>query len=152
MFRTKKQVHSTFSLSAGPCLCVAVHRTLLHSLFPVPEGLPGVFPRCASTGDSPHLLFVQFHHGRAPMLLQLRPSNEAPLRARVPGAREQCGCPALSLPLWSSLGRCQCVFHALNLDLSNMFLHLGQVIGRLHPQPCLRAASKCFFEADRHFG
>jgi hypothetical protein len=29
---------------------------------------------------------------------------------------------------------------------------LGQVIGCLHPQPCLRAASKCFFEADRHFG
>ena len=29
-----------------------------------------------------------------PCLLQLRPSNEALLRARVPGAREQHGCPA----------------------------------------------------------
>ena len=45
--------------------------------------------------------FVQFHRGRAPRLLQLRPSNEALRRARVPGAREQCGCPATPLPFSS---------------------------------------------------
>ena len=30
--------------------------------------------------------------GRAPMLVYVRPSNEALLRARVPGAQDQCGC------------------------------------------------------------
>ncbi len=32
--------------------------------------------------------------GRAPMLVYVRPSNEALLRARVPGAQDQCGCPS----------------------------------------------------------
>ncbi len=32
--------------------------------------------------------------GRAPMLVYVRPSNEALLRARVPGAQDQRGCPA----------------------------------------------------------
>jgi hypothetical protein len=31
--------------------------------------------------------------GRAPMLVYVRPSNEALLRARVPGAQDQRGCP-----------------------------------------------------------
>jgi len=39
------------------------------------------------------------------MLLQLRPSNEALLRARVPGAREQRGCPAALPPLTPVLPR-----------------------------------------------
>ena len=30
--------------------------------------------------------------GRAPMLVYVRPSSEALLRARVPGAQDQCGC------------------------------------------------------------
>ena len=32
--------------------------------------------------------------GRAPMLVYVRPSNEALLRARVPGAQDQHGCPS----------------------------------------------------------
>ena len=38
---------------------------------------------------------------RAPMLVYVRPSNEALLRARVPGAQDQCGCPfhTLASPL-----------------------------------------------------
>jgi len=32
--------------------------------------------------------------GRAPMLVYVRPSNEALLRARVPGAQDQRGCPS----------------------------------------------------------
>ncbi len=28
------------------------------------------------------------------MLVYVRPSNEALLRARVPGAQDQCGCPS----------------------------------------------------------
>ena len=32
--------------------------------------------------------------GRAPMLVYVRPSNEALLRARVLGAQDQCGCPS----------------------------------------------------------
>jgi hypothetical protein len=32
--------------------------------------------------------------GRAPMLVNVRPSNEALLRARVPGAQDQRGCPS----------------------------------------------------------
>ena len=36
---------------------------------------------------------------RARMMFQLRPSKEAILRARVSGAREQHGCPAVPLPL-----------------------------------------------------
>ena len=35
--------------------------------------------------------------GRVPMLVYVRPSNEALLRARVPGAQDQCGCPSLPL-------------------------------------------------------
>jgi len=31
------------------------------------------------------------------MLVYVRPSNEALLRARVPGAQDQCGCPSLPL-------------------------------------------------------
>jgi hypothetical protein len=59
---TKKQGHSTFSSSAGPCLCVAVHQTLrpsspssirgaawrIHIVPASNEGSPR--PRCASTG------------------------------------------------------------------------------------------------------
>ncbi len=33
--------------------------------------------------------------GRAPMLVEVRPSNEALLRARVPGAQDQRGCPSI---------------------------------------------------------
>ena len=32
--------------------------------------------------------------GGAPMLVYVRPSNEALLRARVPGAQDQRGCPS----------------------------------------------------------
>jgi len=32
--------------------------------------------------------------GRVPMLVYVRPSNEALLRARVPGAQDQRGCPS----------------------------------------------------------
>ena len=32
--------------------------------------------------------------GRAPMLVYVRPSNEALLRARVPGAQDRCGYPS----------------------------------------------------------
>jgi len=35
-----------------------------------------------------------FSFGRAPMLVYVRPSNEALLRARVPGAQDQRGCPS----------------------------------------------------------
>ena len=35
--------------------------------------------------------------GRAPMLVYVRPSNEALLRARVPGAQDQQGCPSIPL-------------------------------------------------------
>jgi hypothetical protein len=35
--------------------------------------------------------------GRAPMLVYVRPSNEALLRARVPGAQDQRGCPSILL-------------------------------------------------------
>jgi hypothetical protein len=31
------------------------------------------------------------------MLVYVRPSNEALLRARVPGAQDQCGCPSFPL-------------------------------------------------------
>jgi hypothetical protein len=31
------------------------------------------------------------------MLVYVRPSNEALLRARVPGAQDQCGCPSIFL-------------------------------------------------------
>ena len=63
------------------------------------EGLPRPRVLRARRAPAPFFFlflpsFVQFHRGRAPMLLLLRPSNEALLRARVPGAREQCGCPA----------------------------------------------------------
>jgi hypothetical protein len=51
--------------------------------------------RLASFFPFPIFILLSFG-GRAPMLLQLRPSNEALRRARVPGAREQCGCPAAS--------------------------------------------------------
>jgi hypothetical protein len=39
--------------------------------------------------------------GRALMLVEVRPSNEALLRARVPGAQDQHGCPS-NLPPFSS--------------------------------------------------
>ena len=35
--------------------------------------------------------------GRAPMLVYVRPSNEALLRARVPGAQDQRGCPSFPI-------------------------------------------------------
>ena len=36
--------------------------------------------------------------GRTPILVYVRPSNEALLRARVPGAQDQRGCPSI-LPI-----------------------------------------------------
>ena len=38
-----------------------------------------------------------FSPRRAPMLVYVRPSNEALLRARVPGAQDQYGCPSHTL-------------------------------------------------------
>ena len=42
----------------------------------------------------PYELFRFSSLGRAPMLVYVRPSNEALLRARVPGAQDQRGCPS----------------------------------------------------------
>ncbi len=47
---------------------------------------------------APSKLARCFIPGRAPMLLQLRPSNEALLRARVPGAQDQRGCSPVPSP------------------------------------------------------
>jgi hypothetical protein len=54
---------------------------------------------CAHRGTIRHLidpskLAYFFSPGRAPMLVYVRPSNEALLRARVPGAQDQRGCPS----------------------------------------------------------
>jgi hypothetical protein len=42
----------------------------------------------------PSQLASFFSLGRVPMLVYMRPSNEALLRARVPGAQDQHGCPS----------------------------------------------------------
>ena len=69
----------------------------------------------------PSKLACVFSPGRAPMLVYVRPSNEALLRARVPGAQDQRGChsipfivrvlrarrtPGRSLPIPSETARC----------------------------------------------
>ncbi len=69
----------------------------------------------------PSKLTCVFSPGRAPMLVYVRPSNEALLRARVPGAQDQRGChsipfivrvlrarrtPGRSLPIPSETARC----------------------------------------------
>ena len=44
--------------------------------------------------NNPSTLDCFFYLGRAPTLVYVRPSNEALLRARVPGAQDQRGCPS----------------------------------------------------------
>jgi hypothetical protein len=56
-------------------------------------------PLCPSLRTSnniyaPSKLTCTPSHGRALMLVYVRPSNEALLRARVPGAQDQRGCPS----------------------------------------------------------
>ena len=53
-------------------------------------------PRLPSTArfNNPSKLARFSSLGRAPMLVYVRPSNEALLRARVPGAQDQRGCPS----------------------------------------------------------
>jgi hypothetical protein len=45
---------------------------------------------------------VPFSNGVAPALILLRPSSEALLRARAPGAGDQCGCDSTLTPSPSS--------------------------------------------------
>jgi hypothetical protein len=51
----------------------------------------------------PSKLACFFSPGRAPMLVYVRPSNEALLRARVPGAQDQRGWPSIPLSLRTHL-------------------------------------------------
>src|SRR5437588_11700253 len=44
--------------------------------------------------NDPSKLACLLSLGRAPILVYVRPSNEALLRARVPGAQDQRGCPS----------------------------------------------------------
>jgi hypothetical protein len=69
---TKKQGHSTFSSSAGPCLCVAVHQTL-----------------CPSSPSS--------IRGTAWRVPNVRASNEENLRPRVARAQGIARTPFSSL-------------------------------------------------------
>jgi hypothetical protein len=52
----------------------------------------------------------------------------------------------------SGSGRYQHIVDTPDLDFSSAFLRLRQIVGNLHPQPCLGTTPKGFFQADRHFG
>jgi hypothetical protein len=59
-------------------------------------GLIDLLLRASNDINAPSKLAC-FSLGRAPTLVYVRPSNEALLRARVPGAQDQCGCPSSPL-------------------------------------------------------
>ena len=72
-------------------------------LFPSPHHQPQTFLHCAHRTIMNDLIdlskFVCFSSpGRAPMLVNMRPSNEALLRARVPGAKKALQALASYLP------------------------------------------------------
>jgi|CXWL01.1.fsa_nt_gi hypothetical protein len=76
------------------------------------------------------------------MLVYVRPSNEALLRARVPGAQDQRGCPPIlqarsfSLQGW---GLIDLPLRASNEGLLRPRVARAQKIIRLHPPSVLRA-------------
>ncbi len=57
------------------------------------ESRNGILARAHSLVNASSKLTCVPTLGRAPMLVYVRPSNEALLRARVPGAQDQHGCP-----------------------------------------------------------
>ena len=66
-------------------------------LFPSPHHQPQTFLHCAHRTIMIDLIDLSklacfLSPGRAPMLVNMRPSNEALLRARVPGAQDQRWC------------------------------------------------------------
>ena len=79
----------------------------------------------------PLQLTSSFSPGRIPILVYVRPSNEALLRARVPGAQDQRGCP--SHPLKPRVARAQGRDH--------------RVLCLLYPLPSQKRGSSLLFTA-----
>jgi len=93
-------------------------------------GYPSLRESSEHGNIAPSKLAILFSLGRAPMLVYVRPSNEALLRARVPGAQGQRGCPSLTpLPLPPG--------HAAQRPL---FVHRDQPRPRDHLSPFARSS------------